>query len=187
MLRGASTGELDFDGARLSAHARLSAPVDVPLLISALRPTAYRLAGELADGAIAWVTPPSFLGSVAGPALREGATTHGRPRPTLVGHAFALVTDDATTARTAGIERLAGYTRMPFYQAMLADAGFPDARDGVVPDALAADLVLVGAEAQVTDGLRGFTDAGCDEVIVSLLPAPDSDTDRTLELLGSLG
>jgi alkanesulfonate monooxygenase SsuD/methylene tetrahydromethanopterin reductase-like flavin-dependent oxidoreductase (luciferase family) len=70
---------------------------------------------------------------------------------------------------------------------MFADAGHPDARDGVVPDALVADLVLVGAEDQVADGLRRFTDAGCDEVIVSLLPGSDADTDRTLALLGDLG
>lgn len=187
VLRQARSGELDHDGTRLSARARLAAPVDVPLLISALRPTAYRLAGELADGAIAWITPSAFLRGIAGPALRDSASAHGRPRPMLVGHALALVTDDPAAARAAGIERLAGYTRMPFYQAMLADAGSPDARDGAVPDALADDLVLVGSEARVADGLRRFADAGCDEVIVSLLPGSDRDIDRTLEVLGSLG
>lgn len=187
VLRQARTGELDFRGDRISAKARLPAPVDVPLLISALRPTAYRLAGELADGAIAWVTPPAFLRDVAGPALRESADDHGRPRPVLVGHALALVTDDAAAARRTGIERLASYTRMPFYQAMLADAGHPEARDGVVPDALADDLVLVGSEERVADGLVRFADAGCDEVIVTLLAGSDRDTDRTLALLADLG
>ena len=83
------------------------APNDVPLLVSALRPTAYRLAGELADGAIAWVTPPAFLRDVAGPALRDSTAAHGRPQPRLVGHAFALVTSDpaeATAADEAGDE-----------------------------------------------------------------------------------
>lgn len=187
VLRQARTGELDHAGNRLGAKVRLQARVDVPLLISALRPTAHRLAGELADGAIAWVTPPSFLGSVAGPALRDSATAHDRPRPALIGHAFAVVTDEPAVARAAGFERLAGYSRMPFYQAMFADAGFPEARDGVVPDALAADLLLVGSEAEVADGLGRFTDAGCDEVIVSLLPGTPDDTDRTLALLGSIG
>ena len=187
VLLQARTGELDFDGARLSAHARLAAPVHVPLLISALRPTAYRLAGELADGAIAWVTPSSFLRDVAGPALRESAAAHGRPRPRLIGHALALVTDDVAAARRTGIERLVSYTRMPFYQAMFRDAGHPDARDGIVPDALADDLVLVGTEECVSDGLRRFTDAGCDEVIVTLLAGSDTDTDRTFALLGALG
>jgi F420-dependent oxidoreductase-like protein len=184
VLRQARTGELDHDGARVTVRARLQAPVDVPLLISALRPTAYRLAGELADGAIAWVTPPAFLRDVAGPALRASASAHGRPRPILVGHAFGLVTADPTAARASGRERIAGYTRMPFYRAMLRDAGYPDATDGVVPDALADDLVIVGSEERVADGLRRFADAGCDEVIVSLLPGSDADTDRTLALLG---
>ncbi|MFN8520411.1 MAG: LLM class flavin-dependent oxidoreductase, partial [Chloroflexota bacterium] len=184
VLRQARTGELAFDGARISGHARLQTPVDVPLLVSALRPTAYRLAGELADGAIAWVTPPAFLRDVAGPALRDSAAAHGRPQPRLVGHAFALVTSDPAEATAAGTQRLANYTRLPFYQAMFADAGHPDATDGRVPDALADGLLQVGAEAHVADGLRRFADAGCDEVIVSLLPGSNDDIGRTLALLG---
>ena len=35
--------------------------------------------GELADGAIAWVTPPSFLRDVAGPVLRDSGAA-GRVR-----------------------------------------------------------------------------------------------------------
>ncbi len=187
VLLQARRGELDVDGTRLSAHARLAAPVEVPVLISALRPTAYRLAGELADGAIAWVTPSAFLRDVAGPALRESAAAHGRPRPRLIGHTLALVTDDPVAARQTGKERLASYTRMPFYQAMFRDSGYPDAADGVVPDGLEDDLVLVGTEERVSDGLRRFTDAGCDEVIVTLLAGTEGDIDRTLALLGDLG
>lgn len=187
VLRQARTGEFDFDGDRLHTHTKLQAPVDVPLLVSALRPTAYRLAGEFADGAIAWVTPPAFLLDVAGPALRDSATAHGRIAPRLIGHALALVTDDPATARRAGTERLASYTRYPFYQAMFADAGHRDARDGTVPDTLTDELVLVGPQDRVAAGLRRFADAGCDEVIVSLLPGSDTDTDRTFELLGRLG
>lgn len=186
VLGQARTGELDFDGARIQAHAKLQAPVDVPMLISALRPTAYRLAGELADGAIAWVTPTAFLREVAGPALRESATAHGRPRPTLVGHVFALVTADPAAARASGLERLTSYGRMPFYAAMFGDAGYPDTASGTIPDALMDDLALVGSDERVADGLRRFADAGCDEVIVSLLPGSDADVDRTLALLGSL-
>jgi F420-dependent oxidoreductase-like protein len=185
VLAQARTGELDHDGARISVHTRLQAPVRVPVLISALRPTAYRLAGELADGAIAWITPPAFLRDVAGPAMRDRASAHGRPEPSLVGHALALVTSDPTAARGSGLERLAGYTRMHFYRAMFGDAGYPEAADGNVPAALADELVLVGSEEQVAAGLQRFADAGCDEVIVSLLPGSDADTDRTLALLAS--
>jgi len=70
---------------------------------------------------------------------------------------------------------------------MFADAGHPDARDGMVPDALADDLVLVGTEGRVADGLRRFADAGCDEVIVTLLAGTDAETERTLALLGRGG
>jgi len=100
---------------------------------------------------------------------------------------LALVTDDPATARATGVERLASYTRYPFYQAMFADAGHPEARDGTVPAALADELVLVGTEGQVADGLRRFADAGCDEVIVTLLAGTAVESDRTLALLGRLG
>ena len=186
VLRQARTGELDFDGTRISVHAKLQAPVAVPILISALRPTAYRLAGELADGALAWVTPTAFLRDVAGPALRDSATAHGRPRPTLVGHAMAMVTSAPAAAHANGLERLAGYGRMPFYAAMFRDAGYPDTAAGDLPSALVDDLVLVGSEERVADGLRRFAEAGCDDVIVSLRPGSDADIDRTLALLGKL-
>jgi alkanesulfonate monooxygenase SsuD/methylene tetrahydromethanopterin reductase-like flavin-dependent oxidoreductase (luciferase family) len=75
---------------------------------------------------------------------------------------------------------------MPFYAAMFRDAGYPDTAAGDLPTALVHDLVLVGSEERVADGLRRFAEAGCDEVIVSLLAGSDADIDRTLALLGRL-
>jgi alkanesulfonate monooxygenase SsuD/methylene tetrahydromethanopterin reductase-like flavin-dependent oxidoreductase (luciferase family) len=69
---------------------------------------------------------------------------------------------------------------------MFAEAGYPDARDGVVSDALLEELVLYGNEEKVSQGIRRFLDAGVDEVIVSLLPAGrdlDASLDRTFRLL----
>ena len=45
--------------------------------ISALRPNAFRLAGEIADGAISWVCPLPYLRDVAVPALKQGAAKVG--------------------------------------------------------------------------------------------------------------
>jgi hypothetical protein len=75
---------------------------------------------------------------------------------------------------------------MPFYAAMFKDAGYPATAAGDLPSGLVDDLVLVGSEERVADGLRRFADAGCDEVIVSLLPGSDADIDRTFALLGRL-
>ncbi len=179
-------GVIDYQGKRFTVHARLARPRAVPNYLSALRRSSYRLAGEVADGAISWVTPPAFLRDVAGPALRDAAAARGRARPRLVGHALGLVTDDLATATRNGRERLTGYTRMTFYQEMFAAAGHPEARDGVLADELVQDLVLAGGEERVADGVRRFFDAGCDELIVTLLPGSDADVTRTFRLLGTL-
>lgn len=181
-------GQIAFTGRRFRVQATVPNPPAVPVYLAALRPAAYRLAGEVADGAISWVSPAAFLRDVARPALLEGAArrTDG-VRPRLVGHAFGIVCDDVAALKQVGRERLAVYTRLPFYQAMFAAAGYPDARDGVVSDALVDELILTGDEASVTAGIRRFLDAGVDELILSLLPAgpdPEGSLNRTLRLLG---
>jgi F420-dependent oxidoreductase-like protein len=186
VVRQAFEGDVDFDGQRFQVHGRLARRHTVPLYISALRPAAYRLAGELADGAISWVTPSGFLRDVAGPALRSAADAFDRPHPRLVGHVMGLVTDERDAPNRVARERLAANTRMPFYQSLFADCGFPEARDGVVPAGLVGEVAFVGAEERLADGFHRFIDAGCDEVIVSLLPGPAEDITRTLRVLATL-
>src|SRR5262245_34879914 len=88
-------GEVNFDGKRFKVHGRIPNPPQVPIYLAALRPASYTLAGEVADGGISWVSPAAFLRDVAKPALLEGAAKRGGgASPRLVGHAFALVSDD---------------------------------------------------------------------------------------------
>jgi len=187
VLRQAFGGNVDHEGARFHVYARLARAHSVSIYLAALRATAYGLAGEIAEGAISWVTPPAFLRDVAGPAMRSAAEAAGRPLPRLVGHAYALVTSDTDAAIAAGRERLATTTRLTFYQAMFADAGYPAARDGNVPAELLREVVLVGETSLVTDGIKRFLEAGCDEVVVSVLPGSRADADATLALLGTVG
>jgi alkanesulfonate monooxygenase SsuD/methylene tetrahydromethanopterin reductase-like flavin-dependent oxidoreductase (luciferase family) len=181
-------GQIDFDGQYYKVHGRVPNPPSVPVYHAALRPTAYEVAGEVAEGAISWVTPTAFLRDVAKPALMAGAAKRADGvRPRLVGHAFGLVSDDVAAVKQLGRERLAGYTRMTFYQEMFAAAGHPEARGGVILDDVVDDLVLTGNEEKVTRGIRRFLDAGCDELILSLIPTgqkPEASVERTLRLLG---
>ncbi len=181
------TGSVDYEGAGYRVRGQIADPPNVPVLLSALRPASYTLAGEIADGAISWVTPAAFLRDVARPALLAGAArrSDGR-RPILVGHAFAVVSEDEAAVAREARQRLAGYARLPFYQEMFAAAGFPEARQGQLPEALVASVVLSGDESAVAAGLRGFLAAGLDELIVSLLPVGadrQASVDRTLRLL----
>lgn len=176
-----------YEGKRFRVRARLAGEAaDVPLYLSALRASSYHLAGEVADGGISWVSPSAFLHDVARPALLAGAKAAARDAaPRLAGHAFGLVTDETEAAVQVGRDRLQGYTRMTFYQEMFAAAGHPEAREGRIDEELVDDLLLVGDEDRVRAGLRRFSDRGCDELILTLLPGKDADVDRTLRLLAA--
>jgi alkanesulfonate monooxygenase SsuD/methylene tetrahydromethanopterin reductase-like flavin-dependent oxidoreductase (luciferase family) len=182
-------GQIDFDGKFFKVHAKVANPPNVPVYHAALRPAAYELAGEVAEGAISWVSPSAYLRDVARPALFAGAAKRrDGMKPRLVGHAFGLVSDDETAVKQLGRERLAGYTRMTFYQEMFAAAGYPEARDGVISDQVVEDLVLTGNEAKVAKGIQRFLDAGCDELIISLIPTgtdAEASIVRTFKLLGT--
>ncbi len=184
VVRAAMAGAVDHSGVHFRVRATLARPHRVPIYVGALRYAGYRQAGEIADGAISWATPPAFLRDVARPALVEGALSAGRATPRLVGAVLALVTDDRAATREVARERVAANTRQVFYRRLFADAGFPEATDGNVPDALLDELVVVGDEGEVTSGLARYFDAGCDELIVSLLPGSDDDVGRTLRLVG---
>jgi alkanesulfonate monooxygenase SsuD/methylene tetrahydromethanopterin reductase-like flavin-dependent oxidoreductase (luciferase family) len=189
ILRGVlQRGKADLDGKRLRAHAEVPAPPNVPILISALRPGSYRLAGRVSDGALAWVSPLPYLRDRALPALRDGAA--GRDTvPPLIAHCFAAVHEDAAAVREAARDRLAIYARLPFYQEMFALAGFPEARQGTFSDAMLDAVVVHGDEADVAAGLRAYLDAGMGEVIASVLAVGHgrrAGMERTLRLLGTL-
>lgn len=183
-------GPVDFVGRRFRVRARVPEPPNVPVLVSALRPGSYELAGEVADGAISWITPSSFLCDVARPALLAGAARRSDGRqPILVGHAFVAVIDDEAEALHLGRERLAGYVRAQFDQEMFAAAGYPEVRQGTIDDRLVREVVLHGDEPTVEKRIQQFAAAGLDELILSLLPVgadPQDSIDRTLRLLGRL-
>ncbi|HEY3080922.1 MAG TPA: LLM class flavin-dependent oxidoreductase [Chloroflexota bacterium] len=162
-------GPFDFEGEHFRVHGSVPEPPGVPVLISALRPASYRLAGEVSDGALAWICPLPYLRDRALPALREGARAAGRTPPPLVAHCFVAVHEDAAAVRQTAHERLAGYARSPFYQEMFAEAGFSEARQGKMSQAMLDAVVVHGDEAAVARGLGAYFDAGMDEVIASVL------------------
>lgn len=184
-------GQVEFDGEQYHVHGwRIGNPPHLPILLSALRPASYRLAGRLADGAISWITPAAYLRDHALPALREGAAqrTDGRT-VRLVAHCFAAVSTDTEAVSQAARERLGGYLRAPFYQEMFAAAGYPEAQQQTVTDAMITAVVAHGDEAETARRIRAFLDAGADEVIVSVVPVganPQASKERTLALLARM-
>ncbi len=180
-------GEADHRGQFFTARVKLGQPPRVPILVATLGEEAYRLAGELSDGAISWNSPPAFLRDVALPALRAGAAVAGRPTPPLVAHSWVALTDDREAVVAAAKQTLAGYGQLPFYANMFAAAGYP-VENGVVSDALVEQLVVQGGEEAVAQRLTELLDGGLDELLLTVVPAGDADASqkRLFELVGRL-
>jgi F420-dependent oxidoreductase-like protein len=190
VLKGAlQRGRFDFEGEQYRVKGEVADPPNVPVMISALRPASFRLAGEISDGALAWICPLPYLRDVAMPALADGAAAAGRARPPLVAHCFVAVHDDRAAVRESARGRLGMYARAVNYQEMFAAAGLPEARQGQFSDAMIDAVVVGGDEASVSEQLRAYAAAGMDEVIASVLIVGDdrrSSMERTMRLVASL-
>ncbi len=173
----------DFYDVKLSAPNALGTPV----LISALRENAWRLAGELSDGGISWVSPLDYLVDRMKPVMVAGAEAAGRDVPPLIAHVSIAPGVSREEARALGRAQLAVYPHLPFYRAMFADSGWPLA-DGDTdwPTDLLDHLVISGSDDEITATLRHWLDRGVDELLVSpLLPdgAGDRQDDQVLAIL----
>jgi F420-dependent oxidoreductase-like protein len=182
-------GNTEFRGEFFKVHTSLPAgmaPPRTPLLLSALRLSAFRQAGEIADGAISWVCPIPYLLNSAQPAMREGAESSGRASPPLIAHVPVVVSEDQPSASSIGREFLSRYARLPFYAAMFAQAGYELGSDGEVPQSLIDELVVSGNASQVVSSLQGILSRGIDELLVTVLPSSDQEQQEG-SLLQALG
>jgi len=165
-------GAVDMDGTHVTAHARWREPAGIELLASALRPRSFALCGELADGAISWMSPLQYLVDEALPAIAEGASGAGRDAPPMVVHVPVSVNTDREAVREMARQQLGRYATVPFYRAMFERAGFPmgdPSAPDALPDSLLDDLVVSGTSEEVTVGLRRYLDAGAGEVLAAPL------------------
>lgn len=189
VLRGALwEGKVEYQGRFFTARATLNAAPQVPLLVSALGDGAFRLAGELSDGAISWNCPVPYLTDVALPALRAGTQAAGRAAPPLVAHQWVALSDDRGGVVAALRQTLAGYARLPFYAAMFSAAGYPVQSDGEVPAAALDDLLISGDEAHVADRIGRLLTSGLDELLLTVVPRGDISAERSrlFRLIGQL-
>jgi F420-dependent oxidoreductase-like protein len=194
-------GEVDFDGTFVKTKTflgagpggnKIEAPVNVPVMASALRPASFRLCGELADGAISWVSPWEYLRDIALPAMREGASAAsrdsavGRPTPPLVAHMPVVLSDDIETVRTAAGPALSRYANLVNYRGMFELAGFHDAAGGDL-NALIEAVAVYGSDEQIAARLGEIISDGAGEIIAHQLPVSQEglpeQTDHFLEIV----
>jgi F420-dependent oxidoreductase-like protein len=163
-------GKAEFSGTYFTVKTALPEHVpapNIPVPISALRQNAFRLAGELADGAISWVTPVDYLVETAIPAMDEGAAKSGRQRPPLIAHVPVALTTDRAAGREAFRQQFSIYGRLPFYAAMFEAAGFPVDDAGRMSDGLVETLAVVGDADEIRERLTAILARGIDEVMIS--------------------
>jgi probable F420-dependent oxidoreductase len=192
VLRGALTGHVEFRGRHFRVHWSLGLPDPPPappILMAALSPKMLELAGEIADGAVLWLTPPAYVRDVARPALERG---RHRADKTLAGFEIVVavplaITDEPARALDAFRAELVRYLQLPFYRAMLEQAGVADAlktfdRDGQTPVGLAETLGAVGNAARCRAYLETYREAGATLPAVRPITFPDAPWyRRTLE------
>lgn len=181
-------GKVDHQGRFYAVKGGLPRTARTPILISALRQGAFRLAGEISDGAISWMCPVPYLLKSALPALRAGAEQSGRPAPPVVAHVPVALAEDREAVLAAARRRVSVYGRLPFYAHMFADAGFPVAPDGTMSDALLDTLVVFGDEATVAARLKELLAEGLDELLLMPVVVTDANSEqaRLAKLIGQL-
>jgi F420-dependent oxidoreductase-like protein len=166
LLRGQAApqgGEFSFRGG-----LHFQAP-PVPLLVAALGPVMLRIAGELADGTLTWMTGLRTLEGHTIPRIREAAKAAGRPEPRIVAGLPIRLTNDVAAAREKVGRALAMYGQVPSYRAMLD-------REGAAGP---ADVALLGDERALRASLARLRSIGVTDLIASGADRP------TLELLQS--
>lgn len=183
-------GKTEFTGDYYQVRTELAPtlpPPRLPIMISALRANAFRLAGEITDGAISWICPVDYLLGTALPAMRAGAAAAGRPVPPLVGHVPVAITTDREAVRAAARAQFSVYPRLPFYRNMFADAGFPIGPDNTLPDALIDTLFVSGDAATIRDRLAAIQAAGIDDLLITHVPIhdPAAELDTLSTILAS--
>lgn len=182
-------GRVDFRGTYFASKMKFRRTAKVPILIAALRERAFALAGEISDGAIAWMCPVPYLLERCVPALKAGALSAGRPPPPLVAEIMVALGSGVTSATNLARERVEAYSSaMPFYASMFEDAGMPVTAGGDGARRLANHLLVAGEPDSVRESLRKLLHAGIDELLVSMLPVADEKSERKalLSLLGSM-
>jgi alkanesulfonate monooxygenase SsuD/methylene tetrahydromethanopterin reductase-like flavin-dependent oxidoreductase (luciferase family) len=130
-----------------------------------------RLAGELADGTVLWMTGPATVRDHIVPSITAAAAGAGRPSPRVVCMLPVCVTDDSPQARADADKVMAIYGQLPSYRAMLDKEGA----------AGPGDVAIVGPEDAVAEQVRALADAGVtDFVAVEYARGPDGPRTRAL-------
>ena len=174
-------GTVAFTGEtfRVTCGVNVPGATPCPILIAALAPMMLRIAGELADGTVTWMTGPKTIESHIVPRITAAAESAGRPAPRVCVALPVAVTDDAAAAREQAAQLFQIYGQLPNYKRMLD-------KEGVAGP---ADVAIVGDESEVERQVREMASAGATDLLAAVYPVGDdaaASEARTRALLKSL-
>lgn len=166
-----SGGNAIVEGEYFSVSARLvprpAPPVSVGLGV--LRPKMAAIAGEVADRAITWLCPASYLAESLIPAIRNADRRLEKPVRTTAVVPLAVARKGRDV--TALVEAACGsHLKAPHYQDALNKAGITVSGQGDAQDAARladAGAFLYGTVEQIHDRLAEYDAAGVDEVVLN--------------------
>ncbi|GHF64486.1 LLM class F420-dependent oxidoreductase [Kitasatospora xanthocidica] len=143
----------------------------VQLGLGVLREPMARLAGEVADWAITWLTPPAYLRERIVPAITEAAAAAQRPKPRLAAVVQCAVARPRRDLAVTAFHAVGNHLAAPHYTDMLNQAGVPaDPADPRTGAELLVEhgVMATGTPEEIADRLDDYRAAGVDEVIVNV-------------------
>ncbi|QKW08014.1 LLM class flavin-dependent oxidoreductase [Streptomyces sp. NA04227] len=174
IVRGLLTGEIvRTEGQYFSCHGGLppATPPQVEVGLGVLRPGMARLAGEVADRAITWLTPATYVRDTLLPALREGAAKAGREVPKVTAIVPVALRRPDREPEQLALSSNAAHLAAGHYQDMLRRSGIEVVADDPVLSAkrlVAGGGFLHGDLDEVSAALDAYREAGADEVVLNL-------------------
>ncbi|MGJ0119671.1 LLM class flavin-dependent oxidoreductase [Williamsia sp. MIQD14] len=164
--------EARFDGEYFHCHSPMAAVAAPPVRLGfgVLRERMAHLAGELADEAITWLTPPDHVAARLAPALADGARDAGRPRrPRIVAMVPVALDNDSRNAIDIVLASNRMHISAPHYRAMLSTAGIAitDDLEQSAHNLIEGRAFLHGSVSDIIDGLAEYHRAGVDEVVLN--------------------
>ena len=164
-------GRVAFSGEvfRVAGGLQVPGATSFPILIAALAPMMLRIAGELADGTVTWMTGPKTIETHIVPRINAAAEAAGRPRPRVCVGLPIAVTDDPVGARKRAAQAFQIYGQLPNYRRMLDKEGAEGPED----------VAIVGSEVEVERQLRALAAAGATDFGAGMFPG-DGDAEASL-------
>ncbi|MFF3307932.1 LLM class flavin-dependent oxidoreductase [Streptomyces sp. NPDC002952] len=168
-------------------------PMDTPrveLGLGVLRPRMAELAGELADVAITWLAPPSYLAEVIVPALARGAERANRHRPRVTAVVHVSLDAPGRDHERIVLAASQAHLQAPHYADMLRRAGIEvDPRDlpKTAARLLDSGTAAVGGADDILRTVAAYRAAGADEVVLSAIGIQTVEGTRaSLDALGTI-